>query len=191
MPTETYETILQVANRLFAKQGYTATSVRQIAQETGIGKATIYHHFPDKQTIALALLKHNTVKMKEMLATVEAETEPRRRIQTAVQASLSFLYESSDILQVVRREVPGGRTKLQNEMASFFQTYIGLVAEALRQGQKQGIFRAMDPAEAAQVLMRMIQGTFAMTYISGQKSQPPEKAAAALLDVFFLGVEKR
>ncbi len=190
MASDTYDTILQVASRLFARQGYTATSIRQIAEETGIGKATIYHHFPDKQAIALALLKRNTAKMQEMLNAVHAEPEPRQRIRTAVEASLRFLNESSTMLQTVRREVPGGRAQLQAELGSFFQTYIGLLTEALRRGQEQGLFREFNPTDAAQVLMRMIQGTFAMAYLGGERGQPPEKAAAALLDIFFHGVDK-
>ena len=57
MTPETYEKILSTARRLFVKQGYTATSMRQVAESAGIGKATIYHHFPDKRAIVMALLQ--------------------------------------------------------------------------------------------------------------------------------------
>jgi AcrR family transcriptional regulator len=191
MPGTTRDTILHVARRLFARQGYTATSVRQIAEETGIGKATIYHHFPDKQAIGAALLTEALSQMNAMLATVQAEPEPRRRLRTAVEASLQFLAGSTDLLQVVRREVPGGRAQLQSAMSTFFRAYLGVLAETLAQGQKQGIFREMDPAEGARVLLTMIQGTYAMAYLSGQRLAPPETAAEALLDVFLHGVEKR
>ncbi len=190
MATDTRETILQVASRLFARQGYTATSIRQIAEETGIGKATIYHHFPDKQAIAWALLERHAAKIQEMLNKVQAEPEPRQRIQTAVEESLRFLNESSAILQIVRREIPGGRTQMQKDLVSFFRTYIRLLEDAVRQGQAQGIFRPMDATETARVLLRMIQGTFSMTYLTGERTQEPEKAAATLLDVFFHGVDK-
>ncbi|NMC78544.1 MAG: helix-turn-helix transcriptional regulator, partial [Chloroflexi bacterium] len=55
--SETYSRIMQIARRLFVQQGYTATSMRQVAGEAGIGKATIYHHFPDKQAVVMALLQ--------------------------------------------------------------------------------------------------------------------------------------
>jgi AcrR family transcriptional regulator len=191
MTSETYTTILQVARRLFARQGYTATSVRQIAAETGIGKATIYHHFPDKQAIAAALLTDSLAQMNDMLAVIRAEPDPRRRLRTAVEMSLQFLVETSGLFQIVRREVPGGRAQLQHAMTTFFRTYIGMLAETLAQGQAQGIFRAMDATAGARVLLTMIQGTYAMTYITGQRLAPPEAATEALLDVFLHGVEKR
>jgi AcrR family transcriptional regulator len=190
MTSNTYTTILQVAKRLFAHQGYTATSIRQIAAESGIGKATIYHHFPNKQAIVLALLEQNTVQRQQVLETFEAESDPRRRIEIATQANLRFLYESADILQIVRREVPGGRDKLQNEYAAFFRQYTTLIIEALQQGIQEGIFRRVDPPEVARVLITMIQGAFAMTHITGDRIQPPEKTAAALLDIFFHGIQK-
>src|SRR5512141_3178051 len=100
MGSDTYDTILQVAGRLFSQQGYTATSIRQIAEESGIGKATIYHHFQDKQAIVLALLMGNVERMNEILVLINAEKDPRRRIQTATEASLGFLYDSMDLVQI-------------------------------------------------------------------------------------------
>jgi hypothetical protein len=47
---------------LFIQKGYTATSMREIAAEVGIGKATIYYHFPDKEAIASALI-HQTFQI--------------------------------------------------------------------------------------------------------------------------------
>ncbi len=190
MPSDTRENILQVANRLFVRQGYTATSIRQIAAEAGIGKATIYHHFPDKQAIVLALVDQNTGRTRQVLEAVKAETDPRRRIETAVEASLRFFYESADILQIVRREVPGGRTQFKSEYVSFFQEHTTLLTEALQQGIEQGLFRPVDTAAASRVLLTMIQGTFALAYLSGERLEPPEKATASLLDIFFRGIEK-
>src|SRR5512147_2521119 len=101
--SETYDKILQTAYRLFVQKGYTATSMRQVAEEAGIGKATIYHHFPDKQAIALALLEKRSARTDEALKLVRAEQNPRERIRVAVIAYFNSLLESLDIMQIVRR----------------------------------------------------------------------------------------
>ena len=188
---ETYDKILQTARRLFVKQGYTATSMRQVAEMAGIGKATIYHHFPDKKAIVLALLKKNTASMEEALQLVRAETDPRRRIQVATQTSVKYLFEAVDIMQIIRREVPGGRDQLQTGYMTFFQEYMALLAGAVQRGAEQGIFRPVDPFAAARVLMTMIQGTFAIAYLSGERAQSAEQAAATLLDIYFQGIDAR
>jgi AcrR family transcriptional regulator len=191
MAPETYEKIISAAQRLFVQQGYTATSMRQVAEAAGIGKATIYHHFPDKQAILMALLHRRTSRMEVALQLVRAETDPRRRIQVAAEASVEFLLESADILQIVRREIPGGREQMQEGVAAFFKEYMALLADAVRRGIEQGIFRPVDPTDAARVLMTMIQGTFAMAYVINERAKTSQQAAAALLDVYFQGLDAR
>lgn len=189
MPSDTRETILQVANRLFTRQGYTATSIRQIAAEAGIGKATIYHHFTDKQAIIQALFEGSIQEQRQVLASVKAEMDPRRRIEVAVEATLHFFHQSVDLIQVVRREVTGGRGLVQSGYQEFLRQHTDLVTEALEQGIAQGLFRPVDPAESAYILMAMLQGTFALTYVGGEQPRPPEVIGPILLDVFFHGIE--
>jgi AcrR family transcriptional regulator len=48
--------ILDAALKLFSHRGYGATSVRDIAEDAGVSKGNVYHHFADKETIFRALL---------------------------------------------------------------------------------------------------------------------------------------
>ncbi|MEA2164242.1 MAG: TetR/AcrR family transcriptional regulator, acrAB operon repressor [Thermoanaerobaculia bacterium] len=48
--------ILEAALKLFSHRGYGATSVRDIAEEAGVSKGNVYHHFSDKETIFRELL---------------------------------------------------------------------------------------------------------------------------------------
>ncbi|BDU77530.1 TetR/AcrR family transcriptional regulator [Mesoterricola sediminis] len=48
--------ILQAALRLFSKQGYRGTSIREIAEAAGLSTGNVYHHFPDKETLFTTLL---------------------------------------------------------------------------------------------------------------------------------------
>lgn len=66
------EQILLVANRLFREQGYTATSMRQIADEAGLGAVSgLYNHFPNKEAIFEALLISRS-PYEELLAAFQA-----------------------------------------------------------------------------------------------------------------------
>jgi AcrR family transcriptional regulator len=48
--------IMEAALKLFSHHGYGATSVRDIAEDAGVSKGNVYHHFPDKETIFRELL---------------------------------------------------------------------------------------------------------------------------------------
>jgi AcrR family transcriptional regulator len=188
---ETYDKILQTAQRLFIQKGYTATSMRQVAEESGIGKATIYYHFSDKQAIAMALLQKSVARMGEVMRVIRAEDDARERIRTAVAASISFLLESADIVQIVRREIPSGRDQIQTNFMKFFREYMVLVAEAVQRGTEQGIFRPVSPTDAATVLLTLVQGTFAMAYLGGRRPASPEEATKTLLEIYFQGIDAR
>ncbi len=188
MTKNTYTNILQAARRLFIRKGYTATSMREIADEAGIGKATIYHHFQDKEAIFKTLIEANVEKMHQSYALIQAEGEPRRRIEVAAQVTLQFLYESADLLQIGRREVPGSREDLLSNFVIFFSKYSALLEEAFQKGIEEKIFRSVDPKETALVFMNLIQGNFALYYLVGKRPDTPEKAAARLLDIFFNGI---
>jgi AcrR family transcriptional regulator len=188
---ETHENILKIARRLFTSQGYTATSIRQIAEEAGIGKATVYHHFTDKQAILEALLAQSSRQSPDVFRNLQAGQDPHSVIRAATQASLNYLFENADLLQMVRREVPELRHKMMADYGVFFKAFSMLISESLQRGRQAGVFREMDPSLGTRVLLTMIQGTFALTFMSGEPPLPAEEASAPLLDIFFRGIENR
>ena len=48
--------VLDAALRLFSRQGYRATTMREIADKAKVSTGNVYHHFPDKEAIFLALI---------------------------------------------------------------------------------------------------------------------------------------
>ncbi len=56
--TASKDKILETAARLFHQYGYRAIGVDTIAAEAGIGKMTMYRHFPSKDDLIVAFLRH-------------------------------------------------------------------------------------------------------------------------------------
>lgn len=67
---QTRELAQRVALRLFTEQGYEATSLRQIADELGINKASLYYYFDGKEAIVQSLLDQRGNEAEELLAWV-------------------------------------------------------------------------------------------------------------------------
>ena len=190
MSRNTRENILQAARQLFIEQGFTATSIRQIAETAVIGKATIYHHFSDKQAILLALLDQELTRDTHEFDAARAEPDPRRRIEIAVQISMRTFQQSMDVIQVAQRELPQVRARLHAEYHTFWQEHTALLSGAITQGQEQGLFRDVDPTEASRMLTAMVFGLFNSAYVRGEPMPTPEEGTAVLLDIFFKGIEK-
>lgn len=80
---QTHEAIVAEAGRLFAEQGFQATTMEEIAQAAGVSAGTLYNYFGTKNTIVLA---HIGAEVAEMVAKGAAIVEaPPADVVTAVQ----------------------------------------------------------------------------------------------------------
>jgi AcrR family transcriptional regulator len=80
----TREAAQRVALRLFTEQGYEATSLRQIADELGINKASLYYHFDGKEAIVRSLLEQRGDEAEELLAWVREQPPSPQLLADAV-----------------------------------------------------------------------------------------------------------
>ncbi len=67
---------------LFRQQGYEGVSIAHVSKATGLGKSSLYHHFPDgKEQMAKEVLDyiHSAVK-QNFVAPLRAEGEPREKL---------------------------------------------------------------------------------------------------------------
>lgn len=79
-PTEgTRERVLDVALRLFALNSFAGTSLQMIADEMGITKAAVYHHFHTREELLSALATPALVEMREEVRVAEQLRTPHAR----------------------------------------------------------------------------------------------------------------
>lgn len=74
-PVGTRERALSAALDLFSREGYDAVSMREIAEELGVSKAALYHHFTSKEEIAQELIGGYLAAVDELI-TWAKQTEP-------------------------------------------------------------------------------------------------------------------
>jgi AcrR family transcriptional regulator len=89
--------IAKVAARLFATQGYEATSVRMIVEAAGVTKPTLYYHFKSKEGLAQALLTVPMAGLAEAIhAILEERGDPVEALVRIVEAHFAFFREDPD-----------------------------------------------------------------------------------------------
>ncbi|MGW5113609.1 TetR/AcrR family transcriptional regulator [Nocardia sp. NPDC004123] len=72
--------IIDAARRLFATEGGSAT-LAHIAREAGVGVATLYRHFPNREALARAVYERIlTTEIQPVLAELDAEGRPREAL---------------------------------------------------------------------------------------------------------------
>ncbi len=147
--SERRDQIMAIAAHLIARRGYSATTVRDIADEAGILSGSLYHHFSSKEAILQEIL-HNF--METLLAKLERisieETDPRVQLDRLVAVAFETIEQQPDAVGLYQQEsaflstVPGFEF-LTEESNRIENVWIS----ALVAGQKDGVFREeLDPA---------------------------------------------
>ncbi|OIH94217.1 MULTISPECIES: TetR/AcrR family transcriptional regulator [unclassified Curtobacterium] len=82
--TGTRQRAQQVALALFTEQGYESTSLRQIADELGINKASLYHHFASKEAILRSLFEDRGTEAADLLTWLREQPRGPRLLEQTV-----------------------------------------------------------------------------------------------------------
>lgn len=91
--------LLKAASELFAKKGYHATSLMDIARQCGVQKSTVFHHFASKQALALETIQGIQTYCDEYVFGCLKKTtrhSPERQVIDFVTATQQFIQERAD-----------------------------------------------------------------------------------------------
>lgn len=83
--------ILDAARDLFARRGYHAASMNDVARASGLGKAAVYHYFPSKQALLLALHADLWGRTRERIGSLPKFRSLREALRFAGRAYLEHL----------------------------------------------------------------------------------------------------
>ncbi|RDI21288.1 TetR family transcriptional regulator [Pseudacidovorax intermedius] len=82
---EQRETILAQAGLLFARRGYPATSMNQVAEACGLSKPTLYHYYKDKYTLLVSIAEAHVSRLDAIVSEVWAgEMPPEARMRELI-----------------------------------------------------------------------------------------------------------
>lgn len=91
---EVRDAILEATAALVAKHGVRSVTMLQIAEETGIGRATLYKYFPDVESILVAWHERHVLAHLEHLAALGSQArEPGKRLQAVLEAYALIQHE--------------------------------------------------------------------------------------------------
>ena len=162
MPREPrWNAVIDSAARLFARNGFAATSVREIAEGARLTKAGLYYHIRGKEDLLYRICEHSIAAVLAFAhAGPAAESEPRARLAALMRHHVDFFVAHPDNLKVLTREMgalsPGPRAKI----ADLEREYLDLIRGIIRRGRATGTFRDIDPTVAAFTVLSVINNLF-------------------------------
>ncbi len=156
------DALVVAARRLFARDGFEATTVAYIAEAADLGFGTFYRYFPDKEAVLEAVLEDGRNQIDAVLLAPEPEgTSPSLALTRLSERFLHAVRGNRDVLMLlwqvaIRRTV--GRRPLSVECLAPEQSLPVVLATAIRRIIEQGIAVGEFPPGDADVLARLITG---------------------------------
>ncbi|MDO6586227.1 TetR/AcrR family transcriptional regulator [Salipiger sp. 1_MG-2023] len=150
--------IREAALRLFAKHGYAAVSMRQIAAEVGVQAGALYNYTPDKQALLFSLLQGH---MDELLDAWKGEPQgddPMARLECFVRFHIRFNLQRPEAIFISYMELRNLEPENFTVIEGLRKRYEAVLEGILRDGEAAGTFTVADPAIATRALIAMLTG---------------------------------
>jgi TetR/AcrR family transcriptional regulator, transcriptional repressor for nem operon len=159
----TRDKILNAAQSLIQTRSFEGFSFQDIADQVGIRKASLYHHFPSKDDVALAVLERAIDWVRAQMAKTEGQ-EPSKRLD-AYFDTFRIIHGKGE------RMCPGGSfgavfgavsPRVQAALHRFARVHLDLLEGIVREGMECGQFKIGDqrPRDVATQIAASVQGAF-------------------------------
>jgi TetR/AcrR family transcriptional regulator, fatty acid metabolism regulator protein len=170
--------ILRAAITVFARNGYHASKVGDVAAEAGVAYGLVYHYFGSKEELLETIFRRTWARMLEAVEEVERSDAPAREQVAAVAAIVLGAWETDpDLVRVLVREVARG-PQLQNEVDEIQHAFAALERIVVR-GQERGDLRPeLDPRLAAWILYGALEEILT-GWVFGRLPDAPERVPLA------------
>jgi TetR/AcrR family transcriptional regulator, fatty acid metabolism regulator protein len=134
--------ILDAAIRVFARQGFHACRVSDIADEAGVAYGLVYHYFRSKEEVLDTLFTERWDILLQVIRDTDAEDAPARDKLRAIAA---FIFESyrhdPDLMKVIVVEVTRAANSFGLTHSDRIREAYALMAEVVAKAQEDGSFR--------------------------------------------------
>src|ERR1035438_9423114 len=173
------ERIVGGATRAFARNGYAATTIDQIARELGLSKGSIYTYFGSKEDLFVVSLQSIYESRFEALATVFAMDDPvEEKFRKILQRLADIVSPQDDVF--ARLSLAGFLEasripRLLKIKTAAYRRFSHLVDRLLREGQESGEVRPdLNIPSVTTVLIAVSDGLMLHSLVPGRGIKPDQ-----------------
>lgn len=175
--------ILDHAARLFAERGYHGLAMRELAQEVGVTKPTLYYHFQDKDALFVGVMRRATDDLGALVDAAAREEHTRARLGHFLRALADGRARHQAAMRLATHAGAALPADLRSEVnAAYVERFVLPLAQVMRRGTERGELRPLGPLTLAWALLGL-----AYPLVMNAAVVTPEE----VLDLFLLGAAPR
>jgi AcrR family transcriptional regulator len=187
---ETRERLFRAALDLFARKGFTETTVEDITEAADVGKGTFFNYFPSKDHILLAFGEMQLAKLEAAVAEARTGHEPMPQFLRTLGVRMTQEPTRNPGFIRILLQAYLSTTPVREAMLDLQKRVHALHTELIRLGQERGEIRTDLPAsEISQVFRQTIFGTLLFWSLYGDATLHPRMESA--FNVLWSGLAPR
>lgn len=185
-PEESRAAIMNAAVQEFSQQGIAGARTDAIARTAHVNKALLYYYFKDKEALYGAVLDE---VFSGLLASINEvfsrDLPPREKLLTYLGAHFDYIASHPLYPRLVQAEMTraghGNAPHVERIVKQYFQPLFLNLAQLLKEGQRQGEFRAVDPWQFVPSMISLITFYFnaapIVRMMTGEDALSPKRLA--------------
>lgn len=179
------EEIIAVALRLIEENGFSKTSMREIAVLANMGKSSLYDFFKTKDEIVVyAVEKEIEETIQKVQRIIAEESSPEQCLRKIMLNHLEVPKQYRTVLMWLNTESDYLEEEYQKRLKTARYAYQDIIKTVIENGVSAGIFRKTDTDLMARLL---INSVIAIVYTS-RPSASPEKMLEETMNIFLHGI---
>jgi AcrR family transcriptional regulator/DNA-binding XRE family transcriptional regulator len=148
--------VLEAASRVFVRRGFHAAGMREVAAEADLSVAGVYHHYPSKEQILVALLDIAMAELAWRIAAAREEAEtPEQGFALMVEALALFHAVRGDLAFLGASEMRGLTGAERDRIVGLRNDLQYALDDQARTGLDAGVFHNDDPHTATRAIATM------------------------------------
>ena len=180
------EMILRHAAELFARRGYPATSMNEVAEACGLSKPTLYHYFRDKYNLLVHIADGHVSRLQALVIEVEGQNlPPDARLRELIHRFVEEYAGAQNAHRVLTEDVkfllPEDSARVLDKERAVVASFANAVVQMRPDTEAAGLHKALT-----MLLFGMINWMF--TWLKPDGDLNYETMAPIVADLFFGGV---
>ena len=180
--------ILETSARIFCEKGFDRASMGDISEALGLTKAGVYHHIRSKEELLFEIMSYGMDLFEtKVLNRVMGIKNPLQRLRATLKGHVLLVTrDRPKEITVILHESNALKGKYRNAINGRKRRYVRFLKKTIRDLQKTGWARRIDPGVAAFAMLGMVNWIYQWHRPGGRLTA--EELADALTDLFLRGV---
>jgi AcrR family transcriptional regulator len=180
--------ILRVATDLFGRRGYAAVALSDIAEQVGVSKAALYHHFPNKDAIYAAVMCELLKRISEGIRRTVHDAAPiRAKLEQLARVAILTVTTEADLQAMMRDAHEHIAPDARQQIDDAYRAIHANLQDLMRDGMARGELKPADPQVLAYAFWSLLSG-FGGSRGAEAGFQGRPDVALAVTELFLYGV---